>query len=88
METPLVGLFARTRTAQDLVCNSHHHICTLEKEPTNTYDPNAIKVVLDGHTIGYIGKKVNKEYTQFSKCILNVQNFYKGEPICTLDNFV
>jgi len=35
-------------------------VCTLEKEPTNQVDPNAIKVLWDGHWIGYVPGKKSK----------------------------
>ena len=35
---------------------------TLEAEPTNAYDPNAIKVLAaDGHHVGYVPKDMTKE---------------------------
>ena len=35
---------------------------TLESEPTNEYDPNAIKVLAaDGHHVGYVPKDMTKE---------------------------
>ena len=35
---------------------------TLEAEPTNEYDPNAIKVLAaDGHHVGYVPKDMTKE---------------------------
>ena len=34
-----------------------HGTATLEREPTNPYDPNAVKVVVGGEHIGYVPKE-------------------------------
>lgn len=37
-------------------------VCRLESEPTNTYDPNAIKVLApDGHHVGYVPADLTAE---------------------------
>lgn len=38
------------------------HVGTLEAEPTNEYDPNAIKILAeDGHHVGYVPKDMTSE---------------------------
>lgn len=40
---------------------------TLEAEPTNTYDPNAIKVLApDGHHVGYVPKDMTSEIRRYA----------------------
>lgn len=34
---------------------------TLEPEPTNKYDPNAVKITFDGTMIGYVPKRFSAE---------------------------
>ena len=55
------------------------HVGTLEAEPTNSYDSNAIKILAeDGHHVGYVPKDMTAEvrnHTQLPcKCF-----FYIGE---------
>ena len=55
------------------------HVGTLEAEPTNEYDPNAIKILAeDGHHVGYVPKdmtsKVRNSATLPCTCC-----FYIGE---------
>ena len=55
------------------------HVGTLEAEPTNPYDANAIKILAeDGHHVGYVPKdmtaEVRKSATLHSTCY-----FYIGE---------
>ncbi len=87
MQTQLVGLFARTRDAQNLVCNSNGAKCTLVSDPTNVHDPNAIKVMIGDKHIGFIGRGVNTQCKEYKTCILRVVNRYKAEPVCTLKSF-
>lgn len=43
------------------------HVGRLEPEPTNPYDPNAIKVLAhDGHHIGYVPKDMTAEVRNFT----------------------
>ena len=87
METELVGLFARTREAQNLVCNSNGAVCNLVKDPMNPHDPNAIKVMIGDKHIGFIGRHANTRCRDYNTCVLHVVNYYKGEPTCTLKSF-
>ena len=44
------------------------HIGTLEAEPTNPYDANAIKILAeDGHHVGYVPKDMTSEVRKHSK---------------------
>ena len=54
---------------------SHHasadylgeHVGTMEAEPDNPYDPNAIKILTtDGHQVGYVPKDVTDEVRNFT----------------------
>ena len=43
------------------------HVGTLEAEPDNGYDPNAIKVLAeDGHHVGYVPKDMTTAVREFS----------------------
>lgn len=55
------------------------HAGTLEAEPNNDYDPNAIKVLAeDGHHVGYVPKDMTARVREFSTlpCLCY---FYIGE---------
>jgi hypothetical protein len=52
---------------------------TLEAEPTNTYDPNAIKILApDGHHVGYVPKDMTTEVHRFATLPCTCY-FYIGE---------
>ena len=52
---------------------------TLEAEPTNTYDPNAIKILApDGHHVGYVPKDMTTEVRRFATLPCTCY-FYIGE---------
>lgn len=55
------------------------HVGTLEAEPTNKYDPNAIKILTgDGHHVGYVPKDMTAEVRKHSKLPCRCY-FYIGE---------
>jgi HIRAN domain len=55
MQFVLAGAFYRAPTARKFVENlSDREACEFVPEPTNKMDPNAIKVVCQGHHIGYV----------------------------------
>ena len=64
---------------------------TLEREPNNKYDPNAIKVMADGKQIGYIGKDyssllapmIDNEFRKFSATLKDCGE-YKNRPYCEI----
>lgn len=64
---------------------------TIEREPSNQYDPNAIKVLVDGRQIGYIGKDfsgilapmMDNEFRSFTAVIKDCGE-YKNRPYCVI----
>ena len=55
------------------------HVGTLEAEPTNEYDPNAIKILAeDGHHVGYVPKDMTSEVRN-SDTLPSTCYFYIGE---------
>ena len=55
------------------------HSGTLEAEPTNPYDANAIKIFAeDGHHVGYVPKDMTAEVRKYSKLPCRC-HFYIGE---------
>lgn len=55
------------------------HVGTLEAEPTNEYDPNAIKILAeDGHHVGYVTKDMTSEVRN-SATLPCTCYFYIGE---------
>lgn len=55
------------------------HAGTLEAEPNNDYDPNAIKVLAeDGHHVGYVPKDMTDRVREFSTLPCRCY-FYIGE---------
>ena len=57
------------------------HVGTLEPEPTNPYDPNAIKILAnDGHHVGYVPKDMTAEVRAFTQlpckcyCYIGINN--------------
>jgi len=55
------------------------HVGTLEAEPTNLYDVNAIKILAeDGHHVGYVPKNMTDEVRKHSKLPCRCY-FYIGE---------
>lgn len=55
------------------------HVGTLEAEPTNEYDPNAIKILAeDGHHVGYVPKDMTSEIRN-SATLPCTCYFYIGE---------
>ena len=55
------------------------HVGTLEAEPTNEYDPNAIKILAeDGHHVGYVPKDMTSEIRS-SATLPCTCYFYIGE---------
>ena len=55
------------------------HAGRLEAEPTNAYDPNAIKILApDGHHVGYVPKDMTAEVRKHSKIPCRCY-FYIGE---------
>ena len=55
------------------------HVGTLEAEPTNEYDPNAIKILAeDGHHVGYVPKDITSEVRN-SATLPCTCYFYIGE---------
>ena len=55
------------------------HVGTLEAEPTNEYDPNAIKILAeDGHHVGYVPKDMTSEIRN-SAVLPCTCYFYIGE---------
>ena len=55
------------------------HVGTLETEPTNEYDPNAIKILAeDGHHVGYVPKDMTSEIRN-SATLPCTCYFYIGE---------
>lgn len=55
------------------------HAGTLEAEPNNDYDPNAIKVLAeDGHHVGYVPKDMTASVREFSTLPCRCY-FYIGE---------
>ena len=52
---------------------------TLEAEPTNTYDPNAIKILApDGHHVGYVPKDMTADVRKYATLPCTCY-FYIGE---------
>lgn len=60
--SPLVGVTFRGAEVKEIVKNltaDDGERLTLEREPTNPYDVNAVKVLCDGTHVGYIAKENN-----------------------------
>ena len=55
------------------------HVGTLEAEPTNEYDPNAIKILAeDGHHVGYVPKYITSSVRKFTDLLCTCY-FYIGD---------
>lgn len=78
---PLVGASFRPIEAQlavrDLVPGDD---LELEAEPTNQYDPNAIRVIFDGLHIGYVPAKQN-DFDVESVIACRVQSAHPKKPL-------
>lgn len=60
------------------------HVGTLEPEPTNPYDPNAIKILAaDGHHVGYVPKNTTQSVRNFTKlpcqCYIYIGTYFDAE---------
>ena len=56
-------------------------LVTLEEEPTNPYDPNAIKVLINGEFVGYVPKEsteIMKELSQYAVVLHSVRKYGGG----------
>jgi hypothetical protein len=53
---------------------------TLEAEPTNKFDPNAVKIVCKGFFIGYVPKKFSSDISAFLE--------YAENPTATLTSVI
>lgn len=66
-------------------------VIKLERESSNLYDPNAIKVLANGRQIGYVGKDysgilapmMDNEFREFSAKVKDCGE-YKGRPYCQI----
>lgn len=73
------------------IIGKEHCQVTIEREPSNKYDPNAIKVLVDGRQIGYIGKDfssilapmMDNEFRSFTAMIKDCGE-YKNRPYCVI----
>jgi hypothetical protein len=55
MKFTLAGGYYRLETAKSFLKNLKEPVeCVFEHDPTNRVDPNAIKVICDGHHIGFV----------------------------------
>lgn len=54
-EVKIVGVSNYTEVVSRLVDGT---VLVVEHEPTNEYDPNAMRVTLDGETVGYLPKVI------------------------------
>ena len=57
----ITGISHHKKAFFSLDLDSDNHTIALEEEPDNQYDPNAIKVILDGKHIGYVPAKKCKK---------------------------
>lgn len=64
MQYPVVGHRFRGKSQADIAALSQDATVALEREPTNEYDPNAIKVLINGEHWGYIPKSMNEFMAQ------------------------
>lgn len=57
----LAGANFRPKEAKDYIKADLHpgSVCTLEREPDNPYDSNAVKIICDGVFIGYVPRTDN-----------------------------
>lgn len=60
------------------------HVGTLEPEPTNPYDPNAIKILSeDGHHVGYVPKDTTQAVRNFTnlpcQCYIYIGTYFDAE---------
>ena len=75
IEFDIAGMSFR-ENIDDYLCE---HVGTLEAEPTNPYDANAIKILAeDGHHVGYVPKDMTAEVRKHSKLPCRCY-FYIGE---------
>ena len=73
------------------VNGAQNSVITIEREPQNQYDPNAIKVLADGKQIGYIGKDfsgilapmIDNEFRRFTAVVKDCGE-YKNRPYCVI----
>ena len=66
-KTDIAGISHHKKALYALDLNKDDYVVELIEEPTNKYDPNAIKVIVDGQHIGYIpAKKCAKVKTTLS----------------------
>jgi hypothetical protein len=66
LEIKVAGTFYRKGVIKQMVNNEYNNVVELKPEPTNKFDPNAIKVVVDKkYHIGYIPKTICDDLTSF-----------------------
>lgn len=56
-------------------------LVTLEEEPTNPYDPNAIKVLMNGEFVGYVPKDstaIMNEVSKYAVVLHSVRKYGGG----------
>ena len=63
------------------------NVGTLEAEPTNEYDSNAIKILsADGHHVGYVPKNITQQIRDFTilpcKCYFYIGTYKKDGGTC------
>lgn len=56
-KTDIAGISHHKKAFYSLDLEKDDYVTELVEEPTNKYDPNAIKVIVDGQHIGYIPAK-------------------------------
>lgn len=59
--TYIAGIKHHKKAFYSLDLEQREHKLELVEEPTNKYDPNAIKVIVDGKHIGYVPAKKCKK---------------------------
>lgn len=80
LEFDIAGMSYRDR----VLLYTGEHAGTLEEEPTNPYDHNAIKVLAeDGYHVGYVPRDMTEEVRKFANlpcsCFFYIGNYYDSE---------
>jgi len=75
---PVVGItfHGRLENLKQATINSD---IRLEREPENIYDKNAIKVIVDGHQVGYISRSLAAYLSKYDNLFADIRWVGDGE---------
>ena len=85
----VVGMKFLGCTPEHIVSTYADNKIALEPEPTNSFDPNAIKILVEGKHMGYVAKndcpKVKQYLAEHPNPIFNVADRYQASVNVTMD---